>query len=194
MGRLRIGRKGAEEESPESGGGSGMKSLVIMLIVLDLLAGGFYGYLVLVKGKDVQGKRSSAERSLVRMKEMGEAVSLHARRLKKENTASVKEPRNPITKAAIDLHVEANIIINNPVRRTWTDDPRYDAWMVTVTFREKAGYRFKELVRFLKHIELQSPKVQISKINFGKRDPAEDWWRPTNMEVRIFKPRKRGER
>jgi len=183
-----TGRKDPDDDRGGSSG-SGFRNLVMTLILLDIIAGGFYGWLVMIKGKEVMSTRQGAENNLVRVKQMGEAIRQQVEVLYSAETLSVKDPKNPINRAARHFQLFDNIVISDPVRRPWGRDGRYDSYMVKVQFRESIGYKFSGIISFIRRIEKTSPKVQVSAVNFGKRDDGDDTWRPAFIDVRVFKPR-----
>lgn len=172
------------------GPGGGLKAFVIMLIVMDLVAAGAYGYLTLVRAKTVTKSRTTARNNLLRVKRGGEEVYQALTQLKSARSEKVADPKTPILKSAQQMNIGQFLTVQNPTRKRFGGADNWDEWNVNVQFREKRGFKFKDLIAFCQSIESKNSKAQVMSLNFNKRDETEEsHWRPTAMVVRVFKPR-----
>lgn len=186
----RIAGKSDDDSVKSKGPGGGLKALVIMLIVMDLAAGGAYAYLTLVKGKEVEKSRASAQRKLFKVRENGVQISQAVVELSRASTEDVSDPQTPALSAAMELKIDEYVKVRQGPKKRFARSDVFEEHLVTITWIQKNGYKFKDLIDFHKRIEAKNPKVQIQRINFGKRDDTEEsWWRPISSTVRVFKPK-----
>jgi hypothetical protein len=108
-------------------------------------------------------------------------LALFAPLLSGQETASAPDPVQAVAETARRIPLEsggslADLIETRPVAGKNTAEVR---------FKHKEGYRFDDLVRFLRAIEKRDSRLRISFINFGQRDEGTDIWRPLAMAVRM---------
>ena len=191
MALLRITRKqDGDADVKGKGTGGGLKALVIVLIVMDLLAAGTYTYLNLVQGKKVEKARTTAKKKLLKIRKNSLQIAEAVRQLSKASTGDVSDPQTPAFAVAEEMEITQFMLIRQGAKRRFARSDVFEEHIVTITWRDKNGYRFEDLINYHKSVESKNPKIQIKRINFGKRDDTPDsWWRPTTTDIRVFKPK-----
>ncbi|MAB91456.1 MAG: hypothetical protein CMJ90_18695 [Planctomycetes bacterium] len=191
MALLRItAKKDADAEVKGKGTVSGLKALVVILILLDLLAGGTYAYLHLVQGKKVEKTRATAQKKLLKIRKNSLQIAEAVRQLSKASTEDVSDPQTPAITVAEEMKITEYMLIRQGAKRRFARSDVFEEHVVTITWRDKNGYKFSDLIKYHRLVEAMNPKIQIKRINFGKRDDTPDsWWRPTTTDIRVFKPK-----
>ncbi|NRA94780.1 MAG: hypothetical protein HRU14_01075 [Planctomycetes bacterium] len=182
--------KDGDAEASGKGPGGGLKTLVLLLILMDLVAGGTYAYLSYVQGKKVDKDRSSAQKKLFKIKKNSLQIAQAVEDLGKARTEDVSDPQTPAISVAQKLNILEYMRIQQGTARRFARSDVFEVHPVTITWLQKNGYKFKDFIDFHKDVEAMNPKIQIKRINLGKRDDTpESWWRPITTELRVFKPK-----
>ena len=192
-------KKDGNAEVKGKGLGSGFKALVAILIVMDLLAGGTYAYLSLVQGKKVEKDRDSAQKKLFKIRKNSLQIARAVEELSKASTEDVSDPQTPALTVAEEMEIFSFMKVRQGANRRFARSDVFEEHPVTITWLQKNGYHFDDLIKFHKRVEAMNPKIQIKHINFGKRDDAvhirddngkeDSWWRPITTDIRVFKPK-----
>ncbi len=179
------------------GPGGGLKFLVVIFILLDLAAAGFYGYLILVKRDELEGQRTQAYQALLQVSRDSQRIATAVSDLARASTVDVNDPSSPIYAVGNSMPIGEgqtmtdNFTVKPASPRAFQGNNNFMVHSVTIDWVNKEGYRFQDLVRFHESVESKNPKVQIKSIDFGKCDlnTEDKWWRPSQTKVRVFKPR-----
>lgn len=178
-------------ESATRGARSG-KLLVIVLATLTALALIALIWLLLVTVPEREASQSQMEGNLKRVKLQMETLGLQAEKVKSERLEAVTDLSSLVGKVATQQQIMQHITISKQTSRNLKGGS-YEQVQCDVNFNNKMGYKFLDLVAFMKSLEATNPKVQVSMANFGSRRedaPGESVFQPLSMTVRVFNPRK----
>lgn len=168
------------------------KLLVIVLAALTTLALIVLLWLLFVTVPERDAACNQMEGNLKRVKLQMETLGLQADKVKAERLEAVTDLSSLVGKVATQQQIMQHLTISKQTVRNLKGGS-YEQVQCDVNFNNKMGYKFLDLVAFMKSIEATNPKVQVSMANFGSRredSPGESVFQPLNMTVRVFNPRK----
>lgn len=188
--------KGGDGEASRQDQNQSYKQFLILLVVLNVIAGGLYGYLRLVRADDALKAQRQAENQLARLKSQAMTVQQAATEIVNGQIKEVAEPGELVATIAQANGIGPLISVKNTTApRTWNKSAIHAERRVGFTFKEKEGFKLKDLHRFFADLERANSKVQITRFNIPQRDPpranGDVFWRPTDAELRVFVQRRR---
>lgn len=204
MGLLRIGGPKVKRLAPLKGdggeektkSGTSFKSVVVLLLALDVLALGGWLYARYGLLRNASTEVRMAESALRSLRERGETAAAIVNKLARENAQSISQPQDLLNKVFRDLGIIDHLgPMNTGIPRPYRPNENYEEVTVTVNLAFKSGYALSEIMRLLKAVEDTNPMVQIKSMDMGKRDLVSPdqtaYWRPTKIEARILRPVRR---
>lgn len=176
-------------EGPAAGGSSGgVKLLVWLLVVLNVGAGGAWGWFKLLKNEDARKQVNTTRSRLLRLQQDMDNLNAMVREIDSKKVNEVSDPKTVISEVAAFAQnldsIEIGTVHENRFHKT-----NYTEKTVRVTFLNRRVYTFAQLIGFLQYLEKANPTVQIKEVDFGKRTPptiGSDNWVPTNATVRVL--------
>ncbi len=187
-------QKTVPEEGMESSADYGMaKTVLILLLLLDLAAGGVYIYFQLFKLGDLEKALKRGERGLIAVHQQTKDLGAVASTIWRQKLAKIDDPGGLIMEIAAGYKLQGKVTAEKNVASRWKAT-NYEEVTVRINFIQKEGYYFGDIITFLQAIEHKNPKLLIREMNFGKREMAfgtdkSDTWRPTGgaLTVRTFR-------
>ena len=207
MGKKKKNKKAKQDNmlqleggAPAEKSGSGFKTLLWFILLLNLLALGAFVYSKFVRLQSLEKELKRAKRQTVRAREQLRDLAAAARTIKTNRFDSISDPGTTILKLADAMGLGDKVKARKAVQKVWKDGT-YEEVTVQIQIRQKEGFAFGALVTFMQEIERRNPKLLIKSVNFGKRekvpDPKDphpelgepDLWRPSGsfMTVRTFR-------
>lgn len=174
-----------------SGAGS-FKTLVIVLVVLDLLAGGAWAWLKFSRNGALNDSIKKNRANLVRLKTDLVNLDETVRRIQRDQVQQVLDPGTLLSAVAANNGLADSLRTDKPLKSKFGRN--YEEHTVKFTFTGRASYDFAGMLRFLTAVEKANPTVQIREIDLGGRQTGagNNMWEVKTGTVRVLKPIKVG--
>jgi len=191
-------KKNAPEEPAVASGGDYKvgKTILLLLLILDLVAGGTFLYFEFVRVKGLETDLKRSERGRLKVCQQAKNLGAVANTILRNKLEPIDDPGGLIMQIADRADLKGKVTAEKKITRRWKNTS-YEEVTVRINFVLKAGYEFGGLITFLQRIEHKNPKLLIKEMNFGKREMMEhedrrgelDRWRPTGgaLTVRTFR-------